>query len=73
VVDAPDRAEPYVVCEARDQWGTTLTCLGTEPGYVDAVLGMRDYGHVVFTVAADGACTFLAVGTFAKHLPFSAP
>jgi hypothetical protein len=65
-------AEPYMVCEARDLQGDTLTCLGTA-GYVDAVLGMPDYGYVQFTAAADAQgvkrCTSLEVGTFAPLLP----
>jgi hypothetical protein len=63
---------PYTVCEARDLQGDTLTCLGTA-GYVDAVLGIPDYGYVQFTVADDAKgvkqCTSLEVGTFAPLLP----
>ena len=72
VVSTPDAA-PYVVCEARDQAGTTLACLSATPGYVDAVLGLHDSGSVVFTADARGSCTSLQVGTVAKLVPFTTP
>jgi hypothetical protein len=66
-------AAPYIVCEARDIQGTLLTCLSGRLQYVDAVLGLNDYGYVAFTVVEDAQgvqrCDTLEVGTFAQHLP----
>ena len=63
----------YMECDSRDAQGNTLQCISAKPAYVDAVLGLTDYSHVMFTVIEDAQgvrrCDSLEVETFARYLP----